>query len=307
MSTSTNPRNQMYNQAPPKMLQALFLRPHLWQECTVPNHKYLFKNLYTPEFLDASRRLGQAWKGTVPAGEPTPVYPSIYSYNHEDLRIPKNTPIPPGIPSRAFGGTVQHMMWSEDMVNIALKAEFGDVYQGSDILGGNPLPSDPSVRDIPIPTRAYYIRLWTGRMDALRMVCWQLINIKSGTPQHRPQRLKVYDVTDPSKPLPLLSIEETFQLEKRDGQKPNVCDTFTASDGTVVDFVYNKRVLLRLRLPIRPTSGPPVVREYMEHEILPIDDEQSHEEVEVLDESEDEENVWRAVPGDAEESDSDAD
>ncbi|KAI4521169.1 hypothetical protein K525DRAFT_201914 [Schizophyllum commune Loenen D] len=262
----------------------------LWDSCTVPGHRYRFAMVDTPEFHEASKKLAQAWLDQVPEGESPPVYSSIYSYTHEYVRIPKNTPIPPGLPPTSFGGTVRQMTWTEDMVNIMLKAEFGDVelghqfmkkaFEGSEVIGGSPDPKDPSIRYIPIPGRKFHLRLWTGRMDQAELVCWQFIDNITKKPRGRPDKVKIYDVNDPTKPAHLISFEESEHFDQRaDGRKAYSCETFSAPDGTIVDFVHGKQPFMRIQLPIRSKAGPPAIGAYIEHKLLPVDPKQVYKVV----------------------------
>ncbi|TRM68931.1 hypothetical protein BD626DRAFT_420802 [Schizophyllum amplum] len=248
----------------------------MWTSYVPPDHEYRFEDLNTPEFQAATKRLGQAWAGTLPPDVAPPTYSSVYSYHPDHRRIPVGTAIPPGQPSTSFNHSLQHMLWSEEMVNHALKAEFGDVERGhefmrvmtesSDHIGGTPDPNDPSIRDIPIPGQTYHMRLWTGYMDRSQMVCWMLIDDKTGQPRDRPAKLKIYDVSE-MLPMALCSIEDGWRLDKRKGRK-NPGETFCASDGSEIEFVVNKVPVLRIKLPERPC--PPAIRKYREHRILPL-------------------------------------
>ncbi|KAI5895420.1 uncharacterized protein SCHCODRAFT_02619365 [Schizophyllum commune H4-8] len=275
-----------------KRLTVPYVNPkELWESCTVPGHRYKLSMVDIPEFHEARQKMEDAWLGQTPEGEAPPVYSSIYSYNHEYLRIPKSTPVQPGVPSTSFGGAVRHMAWTEEMVNIILKAEFGDVelghqfmkrfYEGSEVIGGSPDPKDPSIRYIPIPGRRYHMRLWTGRMDEAELVCWQFLDNKTKQPKRRPDKVKIYDVTDSSCPQRLVSLEEGQHYdETEDKKKPYSCDTFAAPDGSIVDFVHKGKPLMRIQLPNRPKVGPPKIEEYVEHKVLPVDPNQLYQAVE---------------------------
>ncbi|KAL1716909.1 hypothetical protein EV715DRAFT_204426 [Schizophyllum commune] len=271
----------------------------LRDSCTVPGHRYKLSMVDIPEFHDARRKMEDAWLGQTPEGESPPVYSSIYSYNHEYLRIPENTPVQPGVPSTSFGGTVRHMAWTEEMVNIVLKAEFGDVelghqfmkrfYEGSEVIGGSPDPKDPSIRYIPIPGRRYHMRLWTGRMDEAELVCWQFLDNKTKQPKHRPDKLKIYDVSDSWCPQRLISLEEGQHYDRTaNKKKPYSCDTFAAPDGSIVDFVHKGKPFMRIQLPNRPKVGPPKIETYIEHKVLAVDPNQPYKMVDDKDGEEDE-------------------
>ncbi|KAL1756557.1 hypothetical protein FB107DRAFT_289930 [Schizophyllum commune] len=229
--------------------------------------------------------------------ESPPVYSSVYSYNHEYLRIPKDTPVQPGVPSTSFGGTVRHMAWTEEMVNIMLKAEFGDVelghqfmkrfYEGSEVIGGSPDPKDPSIRYIPIPGRRYHMRLWTGRMDEAELVCWQFLDNKTKQPKHRPDKVNIYDVSDSWCPQRLVSLEEGQHHDKT-ASKPYSCDTFAAPDGSIVDFVHKGKPFMRIQLPNRPKAGPPKIERHIEHKVMPVDPNQRYKAFDDDDGEEDE-------------------
>ncbi|KAI5833383.1 hypothetical protein K523DRAFT_369925 [Schizophyllum commune Tattone D] len=245
----------------------------LRDSCTVPGHRYKLSMVDIPEFHEAKRKMEDAWLGQTPEGESPPY-----------LRIPENTPVQPGVPSTSFGGTVRHMAWTEDMVNIVLKAEFGDVelgnqfmkrfYEGSEVIGGSPDPKDPSIRYIPIPGRRYHMRLWTGRMDEAELVCWQFLDNKTKQPKHRPDKLKIYDVSDSWCPQRLISLEEGQHYDKTvNKKKPYSCDTFAAPDGSIVDFVHKGKPFMRIQLPNRPKAGPPKIETYIEHKVLPVGEE----------------------------------
>ena len=105
----------------------------LYNDCTVPGHKYRFENVNTPQFAAANKKLALALMGETPAGAAPPVYSSIYSYLPAYCRIEEGTPVAPGAFPQAYAGTAQAcqpMLWTEDEVNIVLKAEFGSVEMG---------------------------------------------------------------------------------------------------------------------------------------------------------------------------------
>ncbi|KAL1747648.1 hypothetical protein HDZ31DRAFT_31541 [Schizophyllum fasciatum] len=251
----------------------------LYVDYTISDHAYKFDDMNTPEFATASKKLGDAWNGMTAAGEAPPVYSEVYSYLPDYCRIAKNTPVPPGAFPMAYGGTVQPMLWSEEMVNAALKAEFGDVKKGleftrrmaqrSDIVGGSPDPADPSLRMIPIPDRSYHIRLWTGHMDNSQTACWQFISNKTKKPMIRPKNLKINDVTNSDQPVPLLSLEECWHIEKKGLVPQGVGETFAAADGAIVEFEHKQTPIFRIQMPSHPTKGPSRIRKYLEYKILP--------------------------------------
>ncbi|KAL1666409.1 hypothetical protein GGF50DRAFT_125683 [Schizophyllum commune] len=163
------------------------------------------------------------------------------------------------------------------MVDASHMAEFGSVELGrkfmrvlsekADVIGGTPRPDDPSIRDIPIPGRAYHIRLWTGCLDTTRLI---------------------YSYDDGDK-IRLASIEEgcCFDLKKSEWPE-GTTETFCADDGSIVDFVVGETTLLRLQLPARPFAGPPCIKKYREYKILPIEDDDDSEE------DEDDEDIGEA-------------
>ncbi|KAL1716903.1 hypothetical protein EV715DRAFT_292786 [Schizophyllum commune] len=265
----------------------------LYDDCTVPGHEYRFDNLNTPQFAAASKRLAQALKGKTPARAAPPVYSSIYSYLPAYCRIEEGTPVAPGAFPQAYAGTAQAcqpMLWTEDEVNIVLKAEFGDVEMGhrfmremasvSDVVGGSPDPEDSSIRTIPIPDQTYYMRLWTGHMDQQKTVCWQLMSNKTHKPMVRPEELTIYDITEGHERMALPSLEGCWRIEK-EGSGPvprGVGETFAATDGAIVEFVVRGQPIFRIRLPARPTRGPPRIKKYREYKILPLEDEEGSSE-----------------------------
>ncbi|KAI5823577.1 hypothetical protein K523DRAFT_421386 [Schizophyllum commune Tattone D] len=184
------------------------------------------------------------------------------------------------------------------MVDASHMAEFGSVELGrkfmrvlsekADVIGGTPRPDDPSIRDIPIPGRAYHIRLWTGCLDTTRLVCWNFMDNKTGKPRLRPTNLKIYSYDDGDK-IRLASIEEgcCFDLKKSEWPE-GTTETFCADDGSIVDFVVGETTLLRLQLPARPFAGPPCIKKYREYKILPIEDDDDSEE------DEDDEDIGEA-------------
>ncbi|TRM65601.1 hypothetical protein BD626DRAFT_489294 [Schizophyllum amplum] len=250
----------------------------------------------TPEFSAAYGRLMQAWTDSVPAGQETPVYSEVYSYLPGNCRIPQGTPVAPGIPGSSRGGTTRSIVWSEDMMNEALKAEFGDVALGKnfvrqmaticDVVGGLPESNDPSIRYVPIPGRTYHIRLWTGRMDQTRAVCWNFMCNKTKQPRLRPSNLQIYAISGPAR-VTLKSIEEGHDFDLKKSQwAADATETFCASDGAVIDLVVNKKIVLRLQLPARPTAGPPRIKKYREYKSLPFEQEEDVEEEDEEDEEE---------------------
>ena len=117
-------------------------------------------------------------------------------------------------------------------------------------------------------------------MDQAELVCWQFIDNKTKKPRGRPDKVKMYDVNDPTKPARLCSFEECEHFDKRaDGQRVYSCETFSAPDGTIVDFVHGKQPFMRIQLPIRPKAGPPAIGAYIEHKLLPVDPEQVYKVV----------------------------
>ncbi|KAI5895426.1 uncharacterized protein SCHCODRAFT_02479502, partial [Schizophyllum commune H4-8] len=168
-----------------------------------------------------------------------------------------------------------------------------------------PDPKDPSIRYIPIPGRRYHMRLWTGWM-----VCWQFLDNKTKQPKHRPDKLKIYDVSDSWYPQRLVSLEEGQHYDKTASKKkPYSCDTFAAPDGSIVDFVQKGEPFTRIQLPNRPKAGPPKIETYIEHKVLPVDPNQRYKVFD--DEGEDEGLVVISDNGEEDEvlqdSNSDAD
>ncbi|KAL1685051.1 hypothetical protein GGG16DRAFT_98162 [Schizophyllum commune] len=258
----------------------------MFLSCVVPGH--VVSDLDTPEFDAACTRMEQAWDGTLPEGTEPPVYASHYSYLPEQYRIPQGTVIPPGAPPTSNGGTKRNILWSEETTDLALLAEFGSVELGrkwlrhvtenADTIGGTPRPDDPSIRTIAIPGRTYHLRLWTGGMDQSRLVCWNFMDNKTGEPRLRPSNLKIYAVIEGEKTR-LASLEEGCNFDLKKSKWPEgATETFCAEDGTVVDFIVGKTTLLRLQLPSRPFAGPPRIKKYREHKILPIEDDEDDEE-----------------------------
>ncbi|KAL1684005.1 hypothetical protein EV122DRAFT_272581 [Schizophyllum commune] len=258
----------------------------MFLSCVVPGH--VVSDLDTPEFDAACTRMEQAWDGTLPEGTEPPVYASHYSYLPEQYRIPQGTVIPPGAPATSNGCTKRNILWSEETTDLALLAEFGSVELGrkwlrhvtenADTIGGTPRPDDPSIRTIPIPGRTYHIRLWTGGMDQSRLVCWNFMDNKTGKPRLRPSNLKIYALFEGERTR-LASLEEGCNFDLKKSKWPEgATETFCAEDGTVVDFIIGKTTLLRLQLPSRPFAGPPRIKKYREHKILPIEDDEDDEE-----------------------------
>ena len=87
-------------------------------------------------------------------------------------------------------------------------------------------------------------------------------------------------MTDPTKPARLCSFEECEHFDQRaDGRKAYSCETFSAPDGTIVDFVHGQQPFMRILLPIRPKAGPPAIGAYIEHKLLPVDPKQVYKVV----------------------------
>ena len=80
--------------------------------------------------------------------------------------------------------------------------------------------------------------------------------------------------------MALPSLEECWRIEKEgSGSVPKgVGETFAAADGATVEFVVSGQPIFRIRLPARPTRGPPRIKKYREYKILPLEDEEGSSE-----------------------------
>lgn len=249
--------------------------------------------MYTSErFKEAARKAGDAYQGITRPGDEKPVYSSTYSYRPEHIRIPEGTPVAPCMPLTSNDGTVEHILWTEEMMNLVLETEFGSVEEGKrylrdistgvDVIGGLPDPKDTSVRHIPIPGQPYSMRLWTGHMDRSRTVSWNIVSNDTGEPMPKPKNLRMFTVDNTGNiDQPCFSMEVAQDLDKREHLS---CETWCYPDGTVIEFVVGRKSVRRVRLPLRPHDGIPRVEQYTEHKILKIKEymEGSGEEEETL-------------------------
>ncbi|KAI5822136.1 hypothetical protein K523DRAFT_358612 [Schizophyllum commune Tattone D] len=218
---------------------------------------------FTPEFrarwIAACARMKQAMDGTLPPDAPPVYYSKVYSYLHPQAAIPENTPYEKQPVRMTHSGMWMNRL-SDELMDLLLEFKHGSVEAGLklvkdgqarvvDVIGGRPEPDDPSVQEIDLPGQEYFVRLWTGRMDYNRTVCWNIVDRKTGKVRRKPRFLKMFATDDNQ-----LYRHEIFSLEKRRGVDKPAAETFIAHDGERVEFYVRTKLVKTIRLPQRASE-----------------------------------------------------